>query len=199
MAHGTTKVSGTTEILVGGPHTLTPIRVSGRNGGGLVLAGTPLNGEGKESNNAEAAGILLYDVDTDANPNGTIVMGGQIDSVKAQTLSGVQYTDEMKKALKNVIFRTDITDSKITVISLDVTENGVYEAPYGKAYSPVRVNVSGGGGSSVRYGDGLMYDSGTNTVSVDTAKSVESGNSKPVTSDAVYVQMGNIETILSLL
>ena len=36
----------------------------------------------------------------------------------------------------------------ITVESLSVTQNGTYTAPTGKAYSPVSVNVSGGGGSS---------------------------------------------------
>lgn len=35
----------------------------------------------------------------------------------------------------------------ITVKSLSVTENGTYTAPTGKAYSPVTVNVSGGGSS----------------------------------------------------
>lgn len=34
----------------------------------------------------------------------------------------------------------------ITVEALNVTENGTYTAPGGKAYSPVTVNVSGGGG-----------------------------------------------------
>ncbi len=36
----------------------------------------------------------------------------------------------------------------ITVEPLSVTENDTYIAPTGKAYSPVTVNVSGGGGSS---------------------------------------------------
>ena len=35
----------------------------------------------------------------------------------------------------------------ISVESLSVTQNGTYTAPTGKAYSPVSVNVSGGGGS----------------------------------------------------
>ena len=35
----------------------------------------------------------------------------------------------------------------ITVESLSITQNGTYTAPTGKAYSPVTVNVSGGGGS----------------------------------------------------
>ena len=37
---------------------------------------------------------------------------------------------------------------QITVEALSVTANGTYTAPTGKAYSPVTVNVSGGGGGS---------------------------------------------------
>lgn len=36
----------------------------------------------------------------------------------------------------------------ITVEALSVTQNGTYTAPAGKAYSPVTVNVSGGGGGT---------------------------------------------------
>lgn len=39
----------------------------------------------------------------------------------------------------------------ITVESLSVTQNGTYTAPTGKAYSPVTVNVSGGGGNTSSY------------------------------------------------
>ena len=49
----------------------------------------------------------------------------------------------------------------ITVESLSVTQNGTYTAPTGKAYSPVTVNVSGGGG--------LVYETGTWTPTEDVA------------------------------
>ena len=35
----------------------------------------------------------------------------------------------------------------VTIEELNVTDNGTYTAPTGKAYSPVKVNVSGGGSS----------------------------------------------------
>lgn len=38
------------------------------------------------------------------------------------------------------------TGTPTTITSLEVTENGTYTAPTGTAYSPVTVNVSGGGG-----------------------------------------------------
>ena len=47
----------------------------------------------------------------------------------------------------------------VTVEELNVTDNGTYTAPTGKAYSPVKVNVSGGGSS----------DFSTATVTVTTS------------------------------
>lgn len=38
---------------------------------------------------------------------------------------------------------------EITTESLSVTENGTYTAPHGKAYTPVSVNVSGGGSAQI--------------------------------------------------
>lgn len=50
----------------------------------------------------------------------------------------------------------------ITVEPLSVTQNGTYTAPTGTAYSPVTVNVSGGGG--------LEYETGTWSPSEDVAR-----------------------------
>lgn len=41
-----------------------------------------------------------------------------------------------------------IVNGGVEVEPLEVTENGEYTAPEGKAYSPVSVNVEGGGGGS---------------------------------------------------
>lgn len=41
------------------------------------------------------------------------------------------------------------TGSSTTITPLNVTENGTYTAPTGTAYSPVTVNVSGGGGTQI--------------------------------------------------
>lgn len=48
-------------------------------------------------------------------------------------------------------------------------------------------------------GSGLMLDPKTNTLSVDTADAVEKDNTKPVTSAAVFVEIGNIEALLAAL
>ena len=73
-----------------------------------VKAGTPLTAVGASTTGANAVGILLYDVDTSENPNGTIVQSGPIDSTKAQAHSGVTYVAALYTALPAVQFRTDI-------------------------------------------------------------------------------------------
>lgn len=54
---------------------------------------------------------------------------------------------------------------------------------------------AGSGGGYV-IGSGLKLDGETNTLSVDTANQVEADNSKPITSAAVFVTVGNIESLL---
>lgn len=56
---------------------------------------------------------------------------------------------------------------------------------------------SGGGGYTI--GDGLKLDAVTNTLSVDTAEAVEKDNTKPVTSAAVYTEVGNINALLATI
>ena len=56
---------------------------------------------------------------------------------------------------------------------------------------------SEGGGYTI--GDGLKLDAATNTLSVDTAAAVEKDNTKPVTSAAVYTEVGNINALLATI
>lgn len=56
---------------------------------------------------------------------------------------------------------------------------------------------TGGGGYTI--GDGLKLDAATNTLSVDTAEAVEKDNTKPVTSAAVYTEVGNINALLATI
>lgn len=53
---------------------------------------------------------------------------------------------------------------------------------------------SSGGGINYIIGDGLKLEG--RTLSVDTANAVEKDNTKPVTSAAVHVQLGNVEALL---
>ena len=56
---------------------------------------------------------------------------------------------------------------------------------------------SGGGGYTI--GEGLKLDAATNTLSVDTAAAVEKDNTTPVTSAAVYTEVGNINALLATI
>ena len=111
MNFSKTTVTYGVEILVGltDMHTLTPIKVAAPlSGDPVIKAGTPVGADGSAANTADAVGILLYDVDTSANPNGTMVQSGPIDSTKAQAHSGVTYAAAMIGALDNIEFRTNI-------------------------------------------------------------------------------------------
>lgn len=57
--------------------------------------------------------------------------------------------------------------------------------------------VNTGGGTSYKIGRGLKVEGGT--LMVDTADAVEQDNTLPVTSAAVFVQIGNIEALLAAL
>lgn len=63
--------------------------------------------------------------------------------------------------------------------------------------APAKVVYQGGGGYTI--GDGLKLDAATNTLSVDTAAAVEKDNTKPVTSAAVYTEVGNINALLATI
>lgn len=56
---------------------------------------------------------------------------------------------------------------------------------------------SGGGAVPYKIGDGLKVVEGT--LMVDTADAVEEDNTRPVSSAAVYVEIGNIEALLAAL
>ena len=57
----------------------------------------------------------------------------------------------------------------------------------------------GGGGGGYQIGPGLKLDAETNTLSVDTAEIVEKDNTKPVTSAAVFAEVGNINALLATI
>ena len=58
-----------------------------------------------------------------------------------------------------------------------------------------RLGGSTGGTVPYKIGDGLKVVEGT--LMVDTADAVEEDNTRPVTSAAVYVEIGNIEALLA--
>lgn len=108
MKFTTTEIGGGVEILASKDYKSVPINVATPDSGTLVKAGTPLTESGESTTGSGAVGILLYDVDTAANPNGAIVAQGIIDATKAQTHSGVTYVSALYSALPGIIFRTNI-------------------------------------------------------------------------------------------
>ena len=103
-----TDIGGSVEILASKDFQSVPIKVATPGEGTVVKAGTPLTDAGVSTTGSGAVGILLYDVDTAANPNGAIVVQGIIDAVKAQAHSGVSYASGLYEALPGVIFRNNI-------------------------------------------------------------------------------------------
>ena len=61
------------------------------------------------------------------------------------------------------------------------------------------VRRTGGGGTAYTIGHGLKLDAKTNTMSVDTADKMEQDNTLPITSAAVYVEVGNINALLKTI
>lgn len=61
------------------------------------------------------------------------------------------------------------------------------------------VRQTGGGGTAYTIGHGLKLDAKTNTLSVDTADKMEQDNTLPITSAAVYVEVGNINALLKTI
>ena len=61
------------------------------------------------------------------------------------------------------------------------------------------VRQTGGGGTAYTIGHGLKLDAKTNTLSVDTADKMEQDNTLPITSAAVYVEVGNKNALLKTI
>lgn len=112
MKYAETSIAGGVEILASNDYQAVPIKVATPSGEGvtttIVKAGTPLTAAGASTTGANAVGVLLYDVDTDENPNGAAVVQGIIDATKAQAHSGVTYASALYTALPGIVFRTNI-------------------------------------------------------------------------------------------
>ena len=109
MKYNETSVGGGVEILASKDFQAIPVCVATPDGGDpVVKAGTPVTAAGEATTGSGAIGVLLYDVDTSANPNGAAVVQGIINATVAQAHSGVTYVAALYSALPGVVFRTNI-------------------------------------------------------------------------------------------
>lgn len=104
MGYTTKAVAGDVEILYNSRYTgdaLTLDETAFTDG--MCLAGTPIAASGVKAAGGDAVGILLHDVARD-RPQGTVVIGGYINTEVAEKHSGVTISEAVKAALKNVVF-----------------------------------------------------------------------------------------------
>ena len=100
-----TSVQTTPEILKRklGAEYEVPFTVTGFTNG-VCKAGSPLGADGTVQNNANAVGILLYDV-YEENPNGSLVKAfAVINTANAEANTGLTIDSAVKTALPMVIF-----------------------------------------------------------------------------------------------
>ena len=114
-------------------------------------AGTPTATKGTVSNHSVSV--------TPSVTNTTGYISGGTKTGTAVTVTAAELESGTKSITSNgtnidvtgyAAVDVSVSGGSIDVESLSVTQNGTYTAPTGKAYSPVVVNVSGGGTSAVQ-------------------------------------------------
>lgn len=109
MNFTSTPIAGDVEILANSEYVGRALTLdSDAFTDGLCKAGTPLTATGTKadvtgSGTSDAIGVLLCDVYA-ARPQGTVVIGGYINTAAAQTHSGITIDDKTKAALNNIVF-----------------------------------------------------------------------------------------------
>lgn len=126
MKFETTAIGEGVEILASKDFQAIPAKIVAAAGASttVVKAGTPITADGEGTTGAGAVGVLLYDVDTAANPNGALVVQGIIDATKAQAHSGVTYVSALYSALPGIVFRTNIGVNGATGATGETGETG---------------------------------------------------------------------------
>lgn len=147
MRYSTKTVGGTVEILAADTFTGIPVCLAPSDT--VYKAGTPIDDANAAALDGDGAvGILLYDVDTSINPNGTIVVAGVIDYNKIVANAGVTASvGDLKDAMPAICFRSNINVQNFgvrpTTMTLDVGDTDKIEAIYGVApYTVVSSNTS---------------------------------------------------------
>lgn len=104
-------IGRTVEILASKDFQAIPVKIAGT---AVVKAGMPVTLAGSAvAAGTGAAGILLYDVDPNENPNCALVVAGIVDWTKCKDHSGATATaTAMKAILPAIEFRENIGVNK---------------------------------------------------------------------------------------
>lgn len=82
------------------------------------------------------------------------------------------------------------------IIVIDSDSAKLYQIQPNKTLKEITTD---GAGASYNIGNGLKYDDLTNTLSVNTTTEVQQDNTLPITSAAVYTEVGNINVLLQTI
>ena len=108
MKYSETEVLSTPEILkrkLGG-ELLVPVTIASTEfaSADVVKAGSPIDADGKISNDGDAVGILLNDVHKD-NPNGSLIKGfAVVNKANAEKNASLTLSASVFTALPNIVF-----------------------------------------------------------------------------------------------
>lgn len=85
-------------------HKSRPVTLDYTGTDGVIKAGTPISAAGAVANNGNAIGILLRDCYDGFHAAGNVVIDGFIRQDVAAEHSGVQLTDDAKRAMSKIVF-----------------------------------------------------------------------------------------------
>lgn len=105
----------------------------------------------------------------------------QMAALRDQAQKAAESVPEIEKKIGDL--------DKLTTTAKSTLVAAINEAAYS----------GGGGGGGYIIGDGLKLDAESNTLAVDTADAVEQDNTRPITSAAVYTEVGNINALLATI
>ena len=103
------------EIIIGllKEHTTFPLDLAAPDEGHLVKAGSPINADGEVTTGNGAIGILLYDVNFNRSPSGTLVKSGAVNATAAQNHCGFDWDGCITSFLPDMEFRGEISPSSL--------------------------------------------------------------------------------------
>lgn len=126
----------------------------------------------------------IKDAPFDRTVPGVVVSSGINNNYYIVSVYGKNYT--LPSNINNAL-------SANTVVKITIPEGNMNYAYISSIFGGEEKGESGG--QTFEIGNGLKLIN--NTLSVDTTTEVEEDNTQPVTSGAVYMQLGNVEALLA--